>query len=208
MSEIIGTELFDNDFWKLMFKFILNLIVVTIIGRFIYYPITKRKDYLFSYFLISFVVFFLCFTLKKIELQLGMALGLFAIFGILRYRTDAMPIKEMTYLFVIIGLSVMNSLSTKKTSLVEILFVNAAIVSITYVLEKMWLLKHKSFRTITYEKIGLIRPEKYTELKADLEQRTGLKISDVKVGQVNFLNDTAQITISYYPDEQIEGFVD
>jgi hypothetical protein len=208
MTDIIGTELFDNDFWKLIFKFLLNLTVVTIIGRFIYYPITKRKDYLFSYFLISFVVFFICFTLKKIDLQLGMALGLFAIFGILRYRTDAMPIKEMTYLFVVIGLSVVNSLSSKKTSFAEIMFVNAAIVGITFTLERLWLLKHKTFKVITYEKIDLIKPELHLELKADLEQRTGLKISDISVGTINFLNDTAQITIGYYPDEQAERLVD
>jgi hypothetical protein len=208
MTDIIGTELFDNDFWKLIFKFLLNLTVVTIIGRFIYYPITKRKDYLFSYFLISFVVFFICFTLKKIDLQLGMALGLFAIFGILRYRTDAMPIKEMTYLFVVIGLSVVNSLSSKKTSFAEIMFVNAAIVGITFTLERLWLLKHKTFKVITYEKIDLIKPELHLELKADLEQRTGLKISDISVGTINFLNDTAQITIGYYPDEQAERFVE
>jgi hypothetical protein len=208
MTDIIGTELFDNDFWKLIFKFLLNLTVVTIIGRFIYYPITKRKDYLFSYFLISFVVFFICFTLKKIDLQLGMALGLFAIFGILRYRTDAMPIKEMTYLFVVIGLSVVNSLSSKKTSFAEIMFVNAAIVGITFTLERLWLLKHKTFKVITYEKIDLIKPQLHAELKADLEQRTGLKISDISVGTINFLNDTAQITIGYYPDEQAERFVE
>jgi hypothetical protein len=208
MTDIIGTELFDNDFWKLIFKFLLNLTVVTIIGRFIYYPITKRKDYLFSYFLISFVVFFICFTLKKIDLQLGMALGLFAIFGILRYRTDAMPIKEMTYLFVVIGLSVVNSLSSKKTSFAEIMFVNAAIVGITFTLERLWLLKHKTFKVITYEKIDLIKPQLHAELKADLEQRTGLKISDISVGTINFLNDTAQITIGYYPDEQTERFVE
>jgi hypothetical protein len=202
MMEYLDLKLFDNDFYKLIYKFALNFIVVMTIGRFIYYPIAKRKDYLFSYILISFVVFFICFTLKKIDLQLGMALGLFAIFGIIRYRTDAIPIKEMTYLFVIIGISVVNSLSSKKTSFVEILFVNAAIIAITYSLEKLWLLKHKTFKVVTYEKIDLIKPELHAELKADLEQRTGLKISDVKVGAINFLNDTAQITIGFYPDEQ------
>lgn len=202
MTDILDIDFFDNDFYKLIFKFVLNFIVITIIARGIYYPIAKRKDYLFSYYLISFVVFSICFTLKKIDLQLGMALGLFAIFGILRYRTDAMPIKEMTYLFVIIGISVVNSLSSRKTSLAEILFVNASIIVITYVLERVWLLKHKTYKLITYEKIDLIVPDKYQELKADLEKRTGLVIEDIEVGPVNFLNDTAQITISYFENKK------
>lgn len=208
MIEFLGVPLFDNDFWKMLFKFLLNLASVMIIARYIYYPSAKRKDYLFSYILISIVVFFICFTLKKIDLQMGMALGLFAIFGIIRYRTDAIRIKEMTYLFIIIGISVINSLSNKKASYAELVFANTAVMFVAYGLEKLWLLKHSSHKIITYEKIDLIIPEKHEELRADLETRTGLKITKIAIGKINFLNDTVQITISFYPDEQSGLFLD
>ena len=103
--EFLGIPLFDDDFIKLTFRFLLNLVFTSIIIRFLYYRVSRRKDYLFTYYMISIIVFFLCFTLKKYELDLGMALGLFAIFGIIRYRTNPIPIKEMTYLFVVIGVS-------------------------------------------------------------------------------------------------------
>ena len=129
---------------------------------------------------------------------MGFALGLFAIFGIIRYRTDQIPIKEMTYLFMIIGVSVINSLFSKKTGIAEVLFTNAMIVFITYGFEKVWLLKHESSKTIIYEKIDLIKPENYNELYADLIERTGLsKIDKIEVGRIDFLRDTCRLKIYY-----------
>ena len=117
--DIFGIPFFDNDFYKMLIKLIINVIFLTGIIRFIYYKYSKKKEYLFTFYLIGTVVFFLCFTLKKYELDLGMALGLFAIFGILRYRTTPIDVKEMTYLFVVIGISVMNALSNKKMSSIK-----------------------------------------------------------------------------------------
>jgi hypothetical protein len=115
--EFLGTPLFDSkDFFKLLVKTIFNLSIILIIVRFIYYPVTKNKDYLFTYLLISLTVFLLCVLLDSVKLELGFALGLFAIFGIIRYRTDPIPIKEMTYLFLVIGVSVVNALANKKIS--------------------------------------------------------------------------------------------
>jgi len=131
-------------------------------------------------------------------MQIGFALGLFAIFGIIRYRTSQMPIKEMTYLFLVIGLSVVNALANKKISYAELLFTNIAILGITYILEKLWLLRHESHKIIRYDNIDLIKPEKYDELKADLEKRTGLTINRIDVGDINFLSDSARIQIYYY----------
>ena len=111
MSEFLNIPLFDDDFFKMFFRFFLNTIFLTIIIQWLYYKSVKKRDYLFTYYMIGVIVFFLCFTLKKYELDIGMALGLFAIFGIIRYRTNPVPIKEMTYLFVIIGVSVINSLA-------------------------------------------------------------------------------------------------
>lgn len=148
--------------------------------------------------MISFIVFFLCFTLKKFELDIGMALGLFAIFGIIRYRTDAIDIKEMTYLFVVIGVSVMNSLANKKMSYSEILLANTVVVISIAIIEKFWHLKHEVTKEIVYENIENIKPENYELLKTDLEDRTGLSINNVSIGNVDFLRDTAVLTIYYY----------
>ncbi|MBO97771.1 MAG: DUF4956 domain-containing protein [Flavobacteriales bacterium] len=197
--EFLGAPLFDaKDFWKLIFKSVFNLIVITIIVRYIYYPITKNKDYLFTYFLISLTVFLLCILLDNVKLQLGFALGLFAIFGIIRYRTDPIPIKEMTYLFLVIGISVVNALSNKKITHAELLFANSIIIFVAYGLERLWLLKHETRKNITYEKIELIVPEKRKELLEDLRKRTGIDIIRVEVRRIDFLRDTANIRIFYY----------
>ena len=207
-ASFLDIKLYDDDFIKLAFRFLINLLAILLIARTIYYPLAKRKDYLFTYIMISILVFFICFTLKKFELGLGMALGLFAIFGIIRYRTDPIPIKEMTYLFIVIGISVINALANKKMSYAELLLTNSIIVLTTYGMERLWLLKHESRKVITYEKIDLIVPENHVLLKEDLEKRTGLKINRLEIGKINFLNDTAQIFIHYYADEQDGNFKD
>jgi hypothetical protein len=196
--EFLDIPLFDNDFYKMLFRFVINIVFLTIIIRFLYYQTSKRKDYLFTYYMISIIVFFLCFTLKKYELDIGMALGLFAIFGIIRYRTDPIAIKEMTYLFVVIGVSVINSLANKKMSYAEIILGNLIIVSAIAVLERAWLLKHEVTKEIIYENIENIKPENYELLMTDLEKRTGLTINKISVGGVDFLKDTAVLTIYYY----------
>ena len=136
------------------------------------------------------------------KLELGFALGLFAIFGIIRYRTDPIPIKEMTYLFIVIGISVMNALANKKISYSELIFANLIFIAFTYILEKIWLLKHETRKTIVYEKIEFITPDKKDELLADLKLRTGLNITRVEVRNIDFLRDTASVRIFYFEDEE------
>jgi hypothetical protein len=201
--EIFGSDFFDKkDFIELLVRSAFNLLIVGYIVRYLYYPATKNKDYLFTYLLISVTVFFLCFLLENVKLELGFALGLFAIFGIIRYRTDPIPIKEMTYLFIVIGISVMNALVNKKISHAEVLFTNVMFIAITYSLEKIWLLKHESRKNIIFEKIELILPERKEELLADLKERTGLNITRVEIRNVDFLRDTANLRIFYFEDEQ------
>jgi hypothetical protein len=200
--EFLGTPLFDSEnFWKLITKTVFNLIIITVIIRYIYYPVTKNKDYLFTYFLISLTVFLLCVLLDSVKLQLGFALGLFAIFGIIRYRTDPIPIKEMTYLFLVIGVSVVNALSNKKVSHAELVFANLMIVFITYGMERIWLLRHETRKNITYEKIDLILPERREELIADLKSRTGIDVIRVEIRRIDFLRDTANLRIFYYEED-------
>jgi hypothetical protein len=200
--KLLGIELFNaKGFGELVFRFILNIFVIWIIVRRIYYPLAKRKDFLFTYMALSSVLFLICFLLSNVKLQIGFALGLFAVFGIIRYRTNAIPIKEMTYLFIIIGISIINALSNKKISYAELAFTNAIMIFIIYGLEKLWLLRHESCKLITYEKIDLIKPEKYKDLIEDVQQRTGLKINRIEVGDINFLRDTAKLNVYYYTDE-------
>ena len=202
IEEILNISWFDDDLYKLIFRLGVNIIFLTIIIRYLYYPSKKRKDYLFTYYLIGMITFFLCFALKKFNIDTGMGLGLFAIFGIIRYRTDAIEIKEMTYLFLVIGVSVVNSLASNKISIAEMAVINIFIVALTFGLERLWLVKHETRKTIIYERIDLIRADRYDEMKADLEERTGLPINRVEVGKINFLDDTAQVRIYYFDDDQ------
>ena len=207
--ELFGIEIIDvQDFTELFIRFLFNLVVVFIIVRFFYYQIQKRKDYLFTYILISTVIFLLCFLLENVKLELGFALGLFAIFGIIRYRTQQIPIKEMTYLFLVIGVSVINALANKKVSYAELIFTNVALLAVTYALERLMLLKHESRKAINYEKIELIKPENRMELLRDLEARTGLKINRVEVGKIDFLRDTARVNIYYFEHENRANLAD
>ncbi len=199
--EFLDIPLFDNDFYKMMFRFSVNIVFLTLIIRFLYYPKTRSKDYLFTYYLIGIIVFFICFTLKKYELDIGMALGLFAIFGIIRYRTDSIAIKEMTYLFVVIGISVINALANKKMSYAEIIAANLVVVFTIAVIERFWLLKNEITKEIIYEKIENITPENRKVLLEDLEKRTGLTINRVKIGAIDFLKDSAVVTIYYYQEK-------
>lgn len=193
---------FSDDFYVLLIRLGINMLFLTILIRFLYYPKTQRKDYLFTYYLIGTITFFLCFGLMQMDIDTGMGLGLFAIFGIIRYRTDAIEIKEMTYLFMIIGISVVNALASNELSISEVGVINVSVVLLTFILENLWLMKHETRKTINYERIDLITPEKYEEMKADLEKRTGLAINRVEIGKIDFLNDTAQIRIFYFADDQ------
>ena len=195
--ELLGIPLFDDDFYKMIIRFLLNLFFLTAVVKYIYYKRSQKKEYLFTFYLIGIVVFFLCFTLKKYELDLGMALGLFAIFGILRYRTMPLEVREMTYLFVVIGIAVMNGLSNKKMSYAEIIAANSIIVLALYILERYWARTEVFSKEVLYETIENIRPENHDKLKEDLEKRLGVTIIRFEIGNVNFLRDVAKITVHY-----------
>ena len=200
--EFLGTPLFDSkDFFKLIVKAAFNLAMILVIVRYIYYPITKNKDYLFTYLLISLTVFLLCILLDSVKIELAFALGLFAIFGIIRYRTDPIPIKEMTYLFLVIGVSVINALANKKISYSELVFANFMIIAVTFGLERIWLLRHETRKNVIYERIDLIGPEKRDELIKDLKERTGIDVVRVEIRRIDFLKDIAYLRIFYYEND-------
>lgn len=203
LAETLGLTWIDDDFYTLLMRLVINLLFMTVVIRYLYYPLTKRKDYLFTYYLIGIITFFLCFGLKKLDIDTGMGLGLFAIFGIIRYRTDAIEIKEMTYLFVIIGVSVVNSLASNKISMAEMGLINFSVIALVFGLEYLWLVKHETRKTVIYERIDLIKPENYDEMLEDLKTRTGIPINRFEVGRIDFLNDTAQVRIYYYADDKV-----
>lgn len=194
----IFTEIYNQDVLKMIVLFLMNLIFISIIIRILYYKSTRNTEYLFTYYMVSIVLFFLCFTLRKFTLDVGMALGLFAIFGIIRYRTQTIEIREMTYLFVVIGVSVINALVNDQMSFLEILMVNITIVVSITVIEKTVLSKGRSSeRNIVYDVLDNVKPENYEKLILDLRDKTGLEISRVSVQKVDLTNNVATLTLYY-----------
>lgn len=199
-SSFMGVDVFDAaGFWMLLLRFAFNLVVCWVIIQFFYYRKSRRKDYYFTFMLFGVTIFLLLFLLQSIPMEIGFALGLFAIFGMIRYRTETIHIREMTYLFVVIGVSVVNGLSTD-VPVFSVLTANLFIVLVTWLLESNRFLRHTSSKMILYEKIDLIKPENRDALMADLSNRTGLDIIKVEVGHVDFLRDTAYLKVYYKAD--------
>lgn len=194
----LGIKLINSaDFLELLVRFSLNTLLLFLVVHFMYARNSKRKDFYFSYLAIGVIVFLLSFLLNSVKLELGFALGLFAIFGIIRYRTDAIPIKEMTYLFVIIGISVINALSNKKVSYAELLFTNSAIIFGLWLLEKRLMLKQETSIQLIYEKIENIHEENKEALLSDLKDRTGINITRYEIQKIDFLKDVAYIQLYF-----------
>lgn len=194
-----------NDFGTFLLSFGLNFIVALVLVRFVYYPTTHNKQYVFTFLAFNTVIFFVLSFMNSIELGVGVGFGLFAIFSILRYRTDPIPIREMTYLFITAALPVMNSAGTSGDIWPQLIAADAAILIIMWVLEKEWGFRYELSKRIVYEKIELIRPDRQVEMLADLRERTGLKIKRVAIGKINFMKDTADLKI-YYEDPKQAGW--
>ncbi len=195
-------HLFNDGLWGMIFKFALNAAVVFILIRLIYYPVHRKKENLFTYFVFNILIFFLCVLMNNVKLSMGFGFGLFAVFSILRYRTEQISVKDMTYLFATITLAVVNALVSKKVSIAELVFTNATILVLVYVLENVWLTRHEAMHQLIYEKIDLIRPENKEQLYADLHQRLGVRVSRVEIGRIDMLRDTVQMRVFYFEDEQ------
>lgn len=196
-TTFLGVPIFDSQsLLHLCIHFAFNTLVSWILIHLFYYRKSRRRDYYFTFLMFSAAMFMLLFVMENIKLQLGFALGLFAIFGMIRYRTETMPVREMTYLFVIIAISIINGLALN-ISYAELVLANLLIIALTWILESDKIITHTSTKLITYDKIELIKPERREELKADLEERIGVKIRSIEVGSVNFMQDSAYIKITY-----------
>ena len=197
-------HIFDLTLTPIYTMMLIRLAISTLVTWFIidrlYYPKSKRRDFYFTFMLISvaifFIVFFMIFVLDNMKgkTSMGIGIGLFGIFSIMRYRTDAMPVREMTYLFVIIALALVNSIADG-VSIVELLLTNLIIVVFVAILERN--LKLEASKLIQYDRIELITPDRREELKADLEKRLGVQIIKIEVGAVDFIRDMAMVKIIY-----------
>jgi hypothetical protein len=178
-------------------KLLIDILFTLLIVRFIFYPRYKENDYVFTTVVINIAIFFICFLMESINLDIGFAFGLFAIFAILRYRTEQIPIRQMTYMFAVIIIAVLNALSGDQISYAELVLANTIILLTILLLEKNFLHDDVTMKMITYEKIDLVKPENYLRLVDDLRERTGLKIIRVEIDSINFLNDTAKLKILF-----------
>lgn len=204
----ISDEFIDTNHVKeLLIAFFINLIAIMIVVRGLYYPKCKRGEFFFTYILIAISTFMLIYVLGDVKLKAGIALGLFAIFSIIRYRTEQVAIREMTYLFIIIAISAINGLIVSELSYGEVLIINILFILSIWICESKLLISHYSYKVIKYDNVKLITPDKKDELIADLEKRTGLKIEKVEVGAIDFLKDAAIIKM-YYKSNSSNNSVD
>lgn len=184
-----------DDFAKLWVRLILNFAACWIVIRYIYIRLYRWNEYVFTYVALSLITFSLCFLLRKVPIELGFALGLFAVFGILRYRTEPIRIRDLTYLFVVIGLAILNAVANKNVSVAELVTINAVIVISTYVIEYAVRDRVREFRTITYDNLDFLRPGTEQQLYDDLLARTGLHVVDHDVESVDLLRDVAKLRV-------------
>jgi hypothetical protein len=193
-----------NGLSEFLIAFALNLATAIILVRWIYYPKHRSKKYVFSFLAFNTIIFFVLSLMTSVEISIGVGFGLFAIFSVLRYRTNPIPIREMTYLFITAALPVMNATAANGDHWAKLLIANASVVLILFFLENEWGFSFESSGTVIYENIKLIRSDHHQLLLEDLEERTGLNINRLEVGRINFLRDTAKIKI--YFDEDLQSF--
>jgi hypothetical protein len=196
----------SSNLFNLCMSFLLNTLAVWTIVHFFYYPKGHRRDYYFTFMLLSVSIFMLIYLLLQnaSDMGIGAALGLFAIFGIIRYRTESVPIREMTYLFFLVALSVLNG-KTGELNFMSRIIVNLIFVGIVWVCENYLSAYKEGCKFVRYDNIDLITPDRYDELKADLEKRLGIDVTRVEVGAVDFLTDMTMLRVFYKdPDKKIK----
>jgi hypothetical protein len=194
-ARIFDIKLFDTDFFELLLRLALNLVVAYSIIHFVYQPTRKDSEYLFTFMVFNPLIFFVCHLFSKVDLSIGFAFGLFAVFSILRYRTTQIQVKEMTYMFIVISVAVINALATKKVSYTELLFTNFFIIFITYLLEKYTSNSGVNMQIIRYEIIENIKPENEALLLEDLKRRIGKEVIRYEIIEADYIRDSARLRV-------------
>ncbi|MCZ2444526.1 MAG: DUF4956 domain-containing protein [Flavobacteriales bacterium] len=199
MQHLLFIDAIDiTSLYTMLLSYLLHTVVMLILVFLIYFSTFRNKNFVFTFFLIGTIVFFISYVMSKLNLNVGFALGLFAIFGIIRYRTDQIPIREMTYLFIIIGLSVLNGISKHILSLFETALINIFIVLTVFIFEKVLNLRTESYKFIVYERLDLLKSSDKQALLDDLRERTGVKVERVMVIKYHFLKQVAYIRAYYH----------
>jgi hypothetical protein len=188
-------ELFDKLGAKFFIRFLIDISALAVLIGFIYFRSYKKKDHIFTYVMFNVIIFLITFMLNKVGMSFGAAFGLFAVFSILRYRTENISEKDMTYLFIVIALGLINSVA--KGTYFEMALLNIIVLLIAWILDANLLWKADKYQLIMYEKIDLVKPQNYNLLIADLKERTGLDVYKVSVMQIDFLRDSAELKIYY-----------
>lgn len=189
----------------LLLAYLIHVVILIILIFGIYYTTFRRKNFVFTFFLIGSIVFFLSYVMSKLNLNMGFALGLFAIFGIIRYRTDLIPIREMTYLFIIIGLSVLNGLTKNTLSLSEAIVLNLLTIITVFIFEKVLNLRTEAFKVIVYEKLELLTPGNEEALKQDVRNRTSIPVEKIEVVKYNFTKNSVLLKVYYHSKKSDNG---
>lgn len=199
MNEVFGTDtIFDSeDTLKLVSRLGLDLFFTTLVVLFVYYRLYRNRDLVFTYYLFNIITYTICVLLRKVPMDMGFALGLFAVFGILRYRTEEIRVRDLTYLFIVLGIAILNGVGNKKVSLVELLIVNSVIAGATMLLEVHARSGGHGSTAMLYDKLHLLHPDQEQALLQDLSARTGSPVFRVQVHRVDLLRDAAEITAFY-----------
>ncbi len=208
-SDLISEAADNMALWNFGLRFAINLVVIYVLIRLIYYPRHKNKDFLFTFILFNVVNFLICVLLSSAKLKMGFAFGLFAIFSILRYRTVTIPVREMGYFFLSVAIGIINALAVFRGNPieditnfpVELILANGIILGLVLLLDRKSNLQHQNFKEINYERIDLIQPEKREEMLQDLRKRTGLPINRIEIVKIDFLRDVAVIHAFYLSTE-------
>ena len=199
MTELLGTDtLFDgDDFLKLIGRLGIDVAVSSVVILFVYYRRYRNRDFVFTYYVFNIITFSMCVLLRKVPMELGFALGLFAVFGILRYRTEEIRMRDLTYMFIVIGLGILNAVANKKISFAELVLVDAVIVGTTIAIELHPTGRHHGSTPMLYDSLELLQPGRDAELVSDIARRTGLDVVRVQLHRIDLLRDAAEITVYY-----------
>tara|TARA_B100001057_G_scaffold123169_1_gene122017 strand:+ start:817 stop:1407 length:591 start_codon:yes stop_codon:yes gene_type:complete len=191
----------ESLFSNIFIRFSFNLLIAFVIIKLIYHRDYKGNDFVFTYFMFNTLIFFFAYILGNLDINMAFGFGLFAVFAILRYRTDPIPIKEMTYLFIVITIGVINALSGNQVVFIELLFANVTIVLLTFLLERHWVNNLPdnglSSKTVVYNNMEMIKPENHQGLIDELAQKTGLSIVSCKIGRLNFVENQVNVKLYY-----------
>jgi hypothetical protein len=206
LNEGSGTDAVDTVIktsTRIGARLVIDLATVFVLVRYIYFPIYRHREYFFMFVIFNLIIFLVSFLLNKIELSMGAAFGLFAVFSMLRYRTENISIKDMTYLFLSIAIGLVSAVTKIKGAPDEyeylfLIGINGIVLLITYLLESKIFTKKEMIKSIVYENIELIRSGRQQELLEDIRQRTGINVHRVSIQQINFLKDSAQLKIYFY----------